>query len=131
MKTMLEKVTEYIRETYSVEPDYPFKSLPDCPVFRHISTRKWFALIMEVPRSRLGLRGDEPVSILDIKCPPMLAGSLRMQEGILPAYHMNKDSWITVVLDGSVPGETVFRLIDMSFELTRKPVRMKKRDPED
>ena len=25
MKTMREKVTEYIRETYSVEPDYPFK----------------------------------------------------------------------------------------------------------
>lgn len=131
MKTMREKVTEYIRETYSVEPDYPFKGLPECPVFRHASTRKWFGLIMEVPRRRLGLCGDEAVSILDIKCPPMLAGSLRMQEGILPAYHMNKDSWITVLLDGSVPEETVFPLIDLSFELTRKAVRRKKQDPTD
>ena len=84
---------------------------------------------MEVPRSRLGLRGDEPVSILDIKCPPMLAGSLRMQEGILPAYHMSKNSWISILLDGSVPEETVRSLIDMSFDLTRKAVR--KRKPED
>ena len=62
MKTMREKVIEYIREAYSVEPDYPFRDSPECPVFRHASTRKWFGLIMEVPRRRLGLCGDETVS---------------------------------------------------------------------
>ena len=131
MKTMRERVIEYVRETYSVEPDYPFKGLPDCPVFRHSATRKWFGLIMDVKRSRLGLQGDDTVAIIDIKCPPLLAGSLRTQEGILPGYHMNKDSWITVLLDGSVPAETVFPLIDMSFDLTRKQVRRKKQDPTD
>lgn len=131
MKSMREKVIEYIRSIYSVEPDYPFGSLPDCPVFRHSATRKWFGLIMEVKRSRLGLQGDDTVAILDIKCPPMLAGSLRTQEGILPAYHMNKNSWITVLLDGSVPEETVFPLIDMSYELTRKVIRRKTKATED
>ena len=43
---------------------------------------------------------------------------LIQQEGILPAYHMNKQHWITVLLDGTVPQDKVFDLIDMSFVAT-------------
>ncbi len=129
MHPMREKTIEYVRSAYSVEPDCPFSGSPEAIVFRHQPTRKWFGLIMEVQRSRLGLPGGGMVSVLNVKCPALLSGSLRMQEGILPAYHMNKNSWISILLDGSVPEETVRSLIDMSFDLTRKAVR--KRKPED
>ena len=77
---------------------------------------------MRVKRSRLGLdlSDDSPVDVLNVKCPSELTGSLRMQDGILPAYHMNKRHWISILLDGTVPLEEVCGLLDMSFEQTAR-----------
>jgi predicted DNA-binding protein (MmcQ/YjbR family) len=38
---------------------------------------------------------------------------------------MNKNHWISVLLDGSVDGGTVRWLTKMSFELTDKKIRIK------
>ena len=54
-----------------------------------------------------------------MKCDPILAGSLRAQEGFHPAYHMNKEKWLTIRLDGSVPDVEIEKLIDLSYELTQ------------
>ena len=120
----------YAANIYGVEPDYPFSTAPTYAVLRHLSNRKWFALFMNVPRCRLGLDGEEPIEILNIKCDPILSGSLRLQEGYFPAYHMNHDGWLTILLDGTVPAEEIIPLLDMSFELTMaKPRRLKKKEP--
>ena len=68
---------------------------PRAAVFRHAGNRKWFALVMEVPRDKLGLAGTEKLDIVNFKCDPILIASLRGETGIFPAYHMNKASWIT------------------------------------
>lgn len=41
---------------------------------------------------------------------------------------MNKTSWITVALDGSVPDDEVKLLLDMSFEATAPKMRKKKKE---
>ena len=38
-------------------------------------------------------------------------------DGVMPAYHMNKKHWNTVILDGSVPEDAVKQMIEDSFEL--------------
>ena len=45
---------------------------------------------------------------------------MRKENGILPAYHMNKEHWITILLDGTVPEQKICDLIDISFDLTRR-----------
>ena len=80
---------------------------------------------MPVGRDKLGLTGDGTVDVLNVKCDPLLTGALRREPGILPAYHMNKDKWISVLLDGAVPQEEIFRLIDLSYQLTG-PAKRKK-----
>lgn len=127
MNRITEKLFEYSRVTYSVVPDNPFSSYPSVSVLRHPDTRKWFALIMDVQRSRLGLSGDEKVDILNIKCDPILGGSLRLSDGYYPAYHMNHEGWLTVLLDGTVPVEDIYPLLDLSFELTMKKPKKKKK----
>lgn len=107
----------YIVQTYSAEKDNPWIRFPKYTVFRHVN-QKWFAVIMEVPRSKLGLQGNDSLEVINLKCQPALIGSLRGETGIFPAYHMNKEHWITVTLDGSVPTETIQMLLDMSFEAT-------------
>ena len=71
-------------------------------VLRHTDNKKWYAILMKVSRSKLGLSGDETVDILDIKCDPLMSGSLLMENGIFPGYHMHKGNWLTVLLDGTV-----------------------------
>lgn len=117
---------KYILENYGTEPDYPWEKYPDNAVFRHGNNRKWFALVMDVPKKRLGLDGAECVSVVNLKCDPFLICSLKGQPGVLPAYHMNKKNWVTVVLDGSAPEDTVKILLDESYETTKSKPRRRK-----
>ena len=120
-----DELQRYIFDHYSTEPDYPWADAPNHAVFRHGGNRKWFALMMEVPRDKLGLAGTEKLDIVNFKCDPVMIASLRGETGIFPAYHMNKASWITVALDGSVPVETIELLLDVSYELTKPKIRRK------
>ena len=120
-----EELEVYILDHYAILPDYPWADMPRAAVFRHAGNRKWFALVMEVPRDKLGLAGTEKLDIVNFKCDPILISSLRGEIGIFPAYHMNKSSWITAVLDGSVPAETIELLLDVSYELTKPRIRRK------
>ena len=110
----------YVKHRYGVVPEYLWKTYPNYAVLRHREGNKWFALIMDVPKSKIGLAGDETVDIVDLKCDPLLSGSLRSEPGILPAYHMNKEHWLTIVLSGSYPDDDIYNLIDLSYTLTGK-----------
>ena len=120
-----EELEAYIRNHYATLPDYPWADTPRAAVFRHANNRKWFALMMEVPRDKLGLAGAEKLDIVNFKCDPILIASLRGEPGIFPAYHMNKSSWITAALDGSVSTQTIELLLDVSYELTMPKTRRK------
>ena len=118
-----QELTDYIFDEYSVEPDYPFPRDDVSCVFRHIDNRKWFGIAMVIPYRTLGISRKGNVDILNIKCDPIIAGSLRGKPGFCPAYHMNKDKWITVLLDGSAGQEELISLLDMSYSMTASKVR--------
>lgn len=120
-----EQLLQYVSEQYSVDEEHPWEKYPDNIVFRHQNNKKWFALIMPVSKSKLGLLGTDMIDILNVKCDPIVVGSLRNERGFFPAYHMNKINWITVALDGSVSDEKVKWLLDMSFDLTAVKLKRK------
>ena len=123
-------VKEYIRKQYHVDPDFPFREDLDTAVFRHKDNRKWFALVMDVAAAKLGRSGKEMLPVINLKIDdPMYRDILLRQEGILPAYHMNKMHWITALLDGSVPEERLKELIDASFLATASRVKKEKLRP--
>lgn len=115
---MKEEVEKYINEYYDILPDYPWNDLPNAAVFRHKNNKKWFALIMEVGYDKLNIDKPGTVNVINLKNIPEMIGSIRQEDGILPAYHMNKEHWITVLLDGTVSKERICDLIDISYELT-------------
>ena len=118
-----QELTEYIFDEYSTEPDYPFPMDDVTCVFRHTDNRKWFGIMMKIPYRTLGMNRDGETDIVNIKCDPVLMGSLRGKPGFRPAYHMNKDKWITILLDGSAGREEVTALVDMSFRMTETKLR--------
>lgn len=116
-----QQLFRWVRRRYGVEPDYPWED--ENAVLRHRDSKKWFALVMEIDCKKLGLDRDEAVDIVNLKCEPLLIGSLRTRDGFHPAYHMNKDQWLSVRLDGSVADDEISQLLDLSFELTQKKTK--------
>ena len=119
------ELEKYIGETYNTDPDYPWEDTPQAAVFRHRSNRKWFALTMTVGRDRLGLPEGGSVDIVNLKCGPIMLGSMLMEPGFFPAYHMSKAHWISAALDGSAEGEKIKLLLDVSYEMTAGKGRIK------
>jgi predicted DNA-binding protein (MmcQ/YjbR family) len=59
---------------------------------------------------------DEPPAI-SLKCDPVIALELRHEyDAVTPGYHLNKDHWNTVALNGSVPDRELRKMIAHSFE---------------
>ncbi len=114
-----DELIAYAREQYGTEPEYLWESAPNTFVLRQRGNRKWYAVVMDVRRDRLGLSGKETVYIMDVKCGPLLGGSYLGKPGVVPAYHMNKTHWLGVLLDGSAADETVTELLDLSYAQTK------------
>lgn len=112
------EIFEYVKEKYNTTPEYLWQKYPNYVILRNNDNKKWYAAIMNVSKEKLGLDGKEEIDIIDIKCYPEMIGSLRKEKGVLPAYHMNKEYWLSIVLDGTFLKEKLFELLDLSFEIT-------------
>ena len=110
------EIFEYVKNQYGTMPEYLWSSSPDSAVLRH-QNGKWYAVIMNVEKSKLGLNGDGTVEIIDVKCDPEMTGMIIQTYGFLPGYHMNKQHWITILLDGIVGESKILDFLDMSYDL--------------
>lgn len=91
-----------LQQRQSVE-DFPFG--PDVYVYK---VGKIFAILSE----------QDGVARVNLKCDPAEAQMLRdIFAAITPGYHMNKQHWNTVLLDGSVPDNEIKRQIENSYQL--------------
>lgn len=112
-----EKVIAYSREKYGSEPEFLWADTPDICVLRRQNTSKWFAALLVIPKSRLGLEGDERVNIIDLRMKPEELISAVNGKNYFLGYHMNKKHWVTILLDGSVAESELIKRIDDSFAL--------------
>ena len=125
-----QNVFDYIKKKYKVLPEYPWRKYGGSAVFRHSDNSKWFALVMDVQGDKVGLSGTDYVDVINLKVDDMFFRDMIIQEdGIMPAYHMNKMHWISVRLDGTVPEDRVFSLIDMSYLATASAKKKEKIRP--
>jgi predicted DNA-binding protein (MmcQ/YjbR family) len=120
------KIIDYISEKYCVKPEFLWESSPASAAVRNKSTGKWFGVIIgNLPKSKLGLASEEKCEIINLKCDPLFVSLTVDGKGYFRAYHMNKEKWISVLLDGTVPFEEICEIIDMSYEIINSKRRMK------
>ena len=121
-----QELEKYILDTYGVSPEYPWIKYPTFAVFRHGSNDKWFAVIMTIDKRKIGLKSDGQIDVVNLKCDANIVPSMWEQTGIFPAYHMNKEHWLTVTLDGSATENNLKFLLALSYDLTdKKPKKHK------
>ena len=114
-----EDIFKHIKENYGTSPDYPWEKFPKYAALRHESNEKWYGLIINVLPDKIGLEGNDEIDVLNLKCPPEESDSLRNGKNILPGYHMDKEHWISLVLERTDPEEEIYNLIEQSFNLTK------------
>ncbi len=112
------EIFDYVAKKYETEPEYLWQKFPQYAVLRNNRNEKWYAVIMNVSKEKLGLSGKENMDIINIQCDAILMGSLLKERGYCQAYHMNKEKWITAFLDGTVSLAEIKHLIDFSYEIT-------------
>ena len=114
------EILSYAKAKYNDEPEYLWNDLPDAAVIRRKDTKKWYVLLMTILPKRLGLEGDEPIEIVDLRFD--VDELLLKIDGTryFPGYHMNKKHWITILLDGSVTLAEIQEYIDKSYALAKK-----------
>ena len=118
---------EYCLQTYGTVADYPFEDDLETAVLRHAESRRWYALVMRVPRRKFGQESDEVVEVVNLKLPTEMFGSFGVADGVYPAYHMNKLHWISVLLSDACDDLLQF-LVGVSFEATIRSQKRKNKD---
>ena len=103
----------YCKEEYGTSPDFPFEDDLETAVLRHSDNRKWYALVMRVSRRKFGIESDEVIDVVNVKIPIEMFGSFTSDEGIYPAYHMNKRHWVSILLPDTA-NENVELLVNSS-----------------
>ena len=114
------KLVEHIRKNFSDEPEFLWEKFPNFAVFRRKDNRKWYAVIMNVPKNKLGLGGAEEIEILNLRIEPEELNKIFDGEKYFRGWHMNKKSWLTVRLDETLTDEEVFSWLEKSYQLARK-----------
>ena len=109
----------YCISAYGTVPDFPFEDDFVTTVLRHADTRKWYALVMQVSRRKFGQASDESVDVVNLKMPVEMFGSFGTEDGVYPAYHMNKLHWVSVLLPDATDDVIKF-LTNVSFAATQR-----------
>ena len=117
---------EYCLNTYGTVADYPFDEDFETAVLRHSDSRKWYAIVMRVSRRKFGFDNDEIIDVVNMKLPTDMFGSFGKEDGVFPAYHMNKLHWISALLSYA-PDDAVKFLANTSFEATKSSNKKSKR----
>lgn len=107
-----EMLLEYVRKSFGDELEFLWKSYPDAAVWRRKDNEKWYGVIMTVARGKVdGTGSDKMAEIVDLRMEPADKEILLASEGLYPGWHMNKNSWFTIILDGTVSdGEIQLRV---------------------
>ena len=115
-------VAKHIKSEYGVSPEFlwPYR-YPSYAVFRHDNNKKWFALVATKSSKSLGLKEDKAIDVINLKFDKNQTYDFaKTSDHIFPAYHMNKNNWITIWLDGTLPNGLIFELIKKSYLLSAK-----------
>ena len=105
-----EEIIKYCLTLENTYKDCPFSDDFESVTMKHCKNKKWFALLMNVNNKLY----------LNVKTDPNYSDILRnTYDYIIPAYHMNKEHWNTIIVDGNVDKTLVKELIEQSYQLTR------------
>lgn len=111
------QIIQYIKKIYQDDPEFLWKKYPRNAIFRHPENRKWYAALLAIPMSKLGIEKEGIIEIIDLRNTKEEIENIVDNQHIFPGYHMNKQHWFTIPLDGRVSFQKIIQYIDNSYSL--------------
>ncbi|MBQ6436327.1 MmcQ/YjbR family DNA-binding protein [bacterium] len=113
-----QRIIDWVENQYGERLEFLWAETPDCAIWRHRASKKWYGVIMKVQRAKITGQGEQKVEILDLRYQrDLLPDFLRYEQGAFPGWHMNKDNWLTVIFDEKWTDEKIENLITNSREI--------------
>ena len=112
------RISKYIEEKYKDLPEFLWEKFPNYAIYRKKENKKWYALFGAVNLLKIDKKSKskDMVEIINIKVNKEETQNLIKQKGIFEAYHMNKKSWVTIILDDTLEDIEIKNLIDKSYQ---------------
>lgn len=102
-----------LQEEFGDLLDRPFETASEYQSYRVAG--KWYALIYPLDLDKLeGIEDKykgQRAEVVNLKVKPAQLDALLDLEGIYPAYHMSKKSWVTLILDDTLSDSAVWDLL--------------------
>ena len=112
------EIIQYIKQKYNDELEFLWEKFDDNAIWRNKQNDKWYGLLLNVSKNKLGIYSEEIAEIIDLRYQKEKIDEIVDNKKIYPGYHMNKKSWITIILDESLDIKEIFKLIDNSYNLS-------------
>ena len=112
------EIIKYVKEKYNDELEYLWKKFPENAIWRNKRNNKWYGLLLVISERKLGLESDKIIEIIDLRYSKDNIKEIIDNNKIFPGYHMNKESWITIRLNGDMNTKKILELIDNSYKLS-------------
>ena len=113
-------VISYIKTKYNSELEFLWPKFPEAAITRRKDNKKWYAVFLIIPESKLGFSYSQKVEIICFRINPDSKNSLIDYKSYFPGYHMNKKHWCTIILNNSLATDEIYKRIDDSFKLAKK-----------
>lgn len=112
------RITKYIKETYNNDPEFLWTKFKGYGVFRNSNNKKWYGIIMNIDLSKIDDKTGE-VEILNVKLDENKIKKLLNKKGFYKAYHMNKNDWISIILNDTISDLEIISLLNESYNLIK------------
>ena len=112
------RISNMIKDEYGGMPIFEWKNAPGYGVFKNLDSNKWYGIIMNINKNKLDGVTDKEVEIINLKLDEKEILELLKEKGYYKAYHMNKKTWITIILDDTISDEKIMELIHKSYSYT-------------
>ena len=112
------RIANAINQKYGDAPEFEWEKFPGYATFRNKESKKWYGLIMNLDKNKLDKKSIGEVEIINLKLEPNEIENLLKMDGFYPAYHMNKKSWISIILNNTISDEEILKLVEKSHSYT-------------
>lgn len=119
MNPQANRIASLIESKYHDIPEFIWDKFPGYGIFRNPHSELWYALIMNIQRSKIDV-GDEEIEVINLKLEEKDIPDLLQRKGFYPAYHMSKKNWITILLDDTITDEELCKYIEISHQFTEE-----------
>lgn len=110
------KIIDYVRKKYHDELEFLWDD--ENAIWRNKKRKKWYAVLMVLSENKINGNSTDKIEVINLRYQKNLINDLIDNRKFFPGFHMNKNNWITIKLDGSVAIKEIYELLDNSYNIS-------------